>query len=258
MKDLYATLGVTRSATAEDIKLAYRRLAMQHHPDRGGDQARFQEIQEAYAVLSDPQQRAQYDRPPQQQINMNWQAPPGFQDIFSTLFGQHMGGHHQRRGHVRLELWISLEDAARGGRRTVSIGTAGGVNTVDIDVPLAINDGDHVQYPQLAPGGQDLVVTYRVQPHPVWNRSGLDLSTTRHVVIWDLILGSEIAIEDIHGNLLTARVPPRTQPGTKLRLRGRGMRDAQNRTGDVLLQLQARLPDHIPESVIAAIQQARE
>lgn len=258
MKDLYAILGVPRDATSDDIKRAYRRLAMQHHPDRGGDQNLFQEIQQAYEVLSDPNRRAQYDRPPQQNININW-GGQGFQDIFDVFRRQgfDFGGQTQRRGHVRLDLWISLEDAARGGSRTVSIGTNAGVNAVNIEIPLAINDGDHVQYQGIAPGGQDLVVTYRIQPHGTWQRSGLDLSTTREVMIWDLILGGDITLVDIHGAELTARLPPMTQPGTRLRLRDRGMRTAQGQTGDLFLQIQARLPQTIPDQLIAAIREHR-
>lgn len=230
---------------------------MQHHPDRGGDQNRFQEIQQAYEVLADPARRAQYDQPQQQHININW-GGQGFHDIFDMFRRQAFGesGHQtQRRGHVRMDLWISLEDAARGGGRTVTIGTNVGVNAVNIDIPLAINDGDHVQYSGIAPGGQDLVVTYRIQPHATWQRSGLDLTTTREVIVWDLILGGDIKLVDIHGAELTARIPPKTQPGTRLRLRERGLRTAQGQCGDILLQVQARLPDNIPDQLLAAIRE---
>ena len=253
-------MGVARTATADEIRQAYRRLASRHHPDRGGDTALFQEIQQAYDLLSDPQKRAQYDHPQPQNVNINW-GGPGFGDIFDVFRRSGFGDFHQqnqRRGHVRLELWISLEDVARGGRRTISIGTTSGVNAVDIEIPLAVNDGDHVQYPKLAPGGQDLVITYRVTPHPGWSRSGLDLSTQREVVIWDLILGGEIKIQDIHGAELTARIPAMTQPGTRLRLRNRGLRNSQGQSGDILLQVQARLPETVPDAIQEAIRQHRD
>lgn len=258
MKDLYAILGVSRSASPDEIKQAYRKLAMKHHPDRGGDQNQFQEIQQAYEVLGSAERRAQYDRPRPQNININW-GGGGFQDIFDIFRQQQgFGGQTQRRGHVRLELWVSLEDVARGGRRTVSIGTNAGVNAVEIDIPRGIDNGDHVQYAGLAPGGQDLVITYRVHPHSTWARNGLDLTTTRQVVIWDLILGGDIKLVDIHGAELTARIPPMTQPGTRLRLRNRGLRDGQGRTGDVLVEVQARLPESIPDEILAALREMRQ
>jgi len=264
VKDLYQILGLPRTATADEIKRAYRRLASQHHPDRGGDTARFQELQQAYEVLGDPQRRAQYDRP-QPHMQENWGAAGGFQDIFDVFrrggnWGDFINQQRQtqRRGHVRLELWIGLDDVARGGRRTVTIGTSTGVNAVDIEIPLAVDDGDHVQYAGLAPGGQDLVVTYRVTAHTVWTRSGLDLTMTKTLPVWDLILGSELKITDIHGAELTARVPAMTQPGTRLRLRDRGLRTAQGKTGDVFVQIQASLPDTVAPEILAAIQQYRQ
>jgi curved DNA-binding protein len=261
VKDLYAILGVAKNATADEIKRAYRKLAMQHHPDRGGDQTRFQEVQQAYDVLGDESRRAQYDSPQPQNANFGFGG--NFQDIFD-MFARGGGGfgqsqqHQQRRGHVRLELWIGLEDVARGGRRTISMGTPSGVNAVEIDIPVGVNHGDHVQYAGLAPGGQDLVITFRVSPHADWTRSGPDLMTSRTVLIWDLILGGEIQLHDLYGAELTARVPPMTQPGTKLRLKNRGLRNSQGQMGDILVQLHARLPDQIPPDILAAIQQHRQ
>ena len=259
MKDLYKILGVERSATAEEIKRAYRRLASQHHPDRGGDTARFQEIQQAYDTLSDPARRQQYDRPSPQ---FQWQGhTPGFADIFSMFqqggFGEHFA-RTQRRGHARITLNIMLRDVALGGKRTVSLGTASGVSAVEIDIPQGVNHGDHVQYPGLGPGGVDLVVTYNVLPDDQWQRDGLDLITQRTVIIWDLILGGSIAVQDIYGNELMARIPAGTQPGTRLRLRDRGIRNRNGDCGDAYVVVQAQLPETIPQAIIDAIQQNRQ
>ena len=256
MKDLYAILGVSRGASGDEIKRAYRKLAMQHHPDRGGDQARFQEIQQAYDVLSDPQRRQAHDNPQPQPMNFDFHGA-GFQDIFSQMFGQNGFGPFQqanhRRGHVRMELWVHLVDVAQGSRRTVTLATPQGTRAVEIDIPLAINDGDHVQYPGLAPNQQDLVVTFRVYPDGTWTRAGLNLMTQCEIVIWDLILGGEVKIRDIMGQELTVRIPPHTQPGTQLRLRGRGLRDRAGNLGDILVSLATRLPQNIPEPLLEAI-----
>jgi DnaJ-class molecular chaperone len=251
---------VARDATEADIKRAYRRLAMQHHPDRGGDQAKFQEIQQAYDVLGDGQKRAQYDNPAPQNVHVNFGAG-GFQDIFEIFRQGGFGNFQQgppRQNHVRLSVWISLQDVASGGRRTLNLATNSGSSLVEIDVPPGINDGENVRYAGIAPNGQDLVVTFRVNPHNEWVRSGLDLLTHRSVVIWDLIVGGEITFLDILGNELRLKIPPATQPGSKMRLRARGLRNRSGNQGDMFIQLDAVLPSDIPQPIIDAITQNRQ
>jgi DnaJ-class molecular chaperone len=158
MTDHYAALGVPRTATQDEIKRAFRSLASKHHPDKGGDTKKFQEIQAAYAVLGDAQQRADYDNPrPQFSGFGGGGAQFNMHDIFSQMFGgQSPFGQQPRRNHVRMSLWITLLDVARGGRRPVALGTQAGTSTVEIEIPQGINDGDNVQYPGIAPGGQEI------------------------------------------------------------------------------------------------------
>jgi curved DNA-binding protein len=241
MTNHYQTLGVERTASAEDIKRAYRKLAGQHHPDRGGDTAKFQTIQAAYDVLGDPGKRQQYDNPaPQFQGSM----PFDFDNIFN-MFGARFQQPGQPQQQVRMSLWITLADVAQGGRRTVSLGNM----TVEIEIPLGINDGDNVQYANLGPGGTNLIVNYRIHPHPRWQRQALNLTQDETVLVWDLILGGEMPVRDIQGNTLNMMVPAGTQPGTMLRLKGRGLRDRSGKTGDLFVRIQARLPDNIPQEL---------
>ena len=256
MTDHYATLGVPRTATADEIKRAFRKLASQHHPDKGGDTAKFQAIQSAYDTLGDAAKRAAYDNPAPQFSGF----PGGAQfnsmhDIFS-MFGQGFPGQ-QRRNHVRMSLWITLRDVAQGGRRPVSISTGQGQSTVEIEIPLGLNDNDSIQYTGLAPGGQDLVITFRIQPDATWQRSALNLATEQTVSIWDLILGGDLVVRSITGESLTVTIPVNTQPGTVLRLRAQGLRDQQGRRGDIHVKLAARIPQPVPPELIAAIQQHR-
>ena len=255
MKNYYQTLGVDRSASADEIKRAYRRLAGQHHPDKGGNTQQFQEIQAAYAVLGDSQRRAEYDNPGMNNV----QFGPGFAggafnfDTIFDIFGARFQ-HPQQRMQSRMTLWVTLADSAQGGRRTVSIGTPQGTQTVEIEIPLGINDGDTVQYPNIAPGGGDLIVQYRLHAHPGWQRQDLNLLTEQKVSIWDCVLGTEIVIRDIVGTQLTMTIPPRTQPGTVLRLRGRGLRQRSGNTGDLLIQVVAVIPDQLDQDVIDLLQ----
>jgi DnaJ-class molecular chaperone len=259
MTDHYAALGVSKTASADQIKQAFRKLASTYHPDKGGDTKKFQEIQSAYAVLGDAQKRAEYDNPRPQfsgfpgggaQFNMN--------DIFSQMFGQAHGAQHPRRSHVRMSLWITLLDVVRGGRRPISVGTSDGTSTVEIDIPLGINDGDNVQYQGVAPGGQDLVIQFRVQPHAEFQREGLTLHTTHKISVWDLILGGDAEIRTIDNRHLVITIPPGCQPGTVLRLQQQGIQDRNGQKGDLMVHIHAQIPATIAPELLEAIKQYRK
>lgn len=261
MTDYYAALGVPRTATADEIKQAFRRLASQLHPDKGGDTAKFQAIQEAYATLGDEHKRAEYNNPrPQFSGFQGFAGQPGgvnINDIFGQMFGQQFATpqhQHAKRSHVRLTLWITLLDVATGGKRLVSLGTQAGVSAVEIDIPLGIDDGDNVQYEGIGPGGSDLVVQFKVNPDRVWRRDGLNLTQEVKIDIWNLILGSDLAIDTLTGKTLSTRIPAGTQPGTVLRLKAQGLQDRAGRVGDILVRVQTFLPDQIAPEIIAAIQ----
>jgi DnaJ-class molecular chaperone len=251
---------VPRTATADEIKRAFRRLASQHHPDKGGDTQKFQAIQQAYATLGDEQKRAEYDNPrPQFGGFQGFHGTPGgvnINDIFGQMFGQQH--QHPRRTHVRMTLWISLLDVATGGRRTVSLGTQAGVSAVEIDIPLGINDGDNVQYEGIGPGGSDLVVQFRISPDRKWQRDGLNLTQEIKIDIWNLILGGELTIDTLNGKTLSTQVPARTQPGTVLRLKSQGLRDRAGQTGDIFIRVQTFLPENIAPEILDAIQKHQE
>lgn len=257
MKNYYETLGVPRTATDAEIKQAFRKLASQHHPDKGGDTQRFQEIQEAYATLGDSAKKQQYDNP---QPQMPHGMPHGFNfnDIFG-MFGMHAQQHH--RQSPRLSLWITLEDVARGGPKMVAVQVGPRVSNIEINIPPGINDGDTIRYSQLSPDGQDLVISYRIKPDPVWRREGKNITTDREVSIWNLVLGSEIPITDLTGTSLMLTIPPHTQPGSLMRVRGRGLPGSSlpgqhsPGSGDLFVRLQAKLPDTISDRLLEAIRQ---
>lgn len=250
----YDVLGVSRTATADEIKRAYRRLASQHHPDKGGDTQKFQAVEEAYRILSDPAARAEHDNPRPQFTHSRGAHGPqfNFNDIFQMFGARFNPDFEQPQSRsARAQLWISLGDVALGGRRIISIATSQGQANVEIDIPRGIEDGEAMRYPKLAPGGQDLVIQFRIQPSEQWQRQGTTLACVLNATVWQLILGADINLDTVSGKTIAVTVPPHTQPGTTLRIRGYGLPGrGGGPTGDLLVRVQARLPDHIPAELV--------
>jgi DnaJ-class molecular chaperone len=254
MSDHYATLGVAKTATPDEIKRAFRKLASQHHPDKGGDTKKFQEIQAAYDTLGDAVKRAEYDNPRPQFSGF----PGGAQFNMNDIFGQMFGQHRRQQSHTRMTLWIRLTDVAQGGTRPIAVGTPQGQSTIEVEIPLGINDGDNVQYQGLAPGGGDLVIQFRVHPDHTWQRNGLDLVTDVTADIWSMILGSDITVRTLTGSELTTAMPAGTQPRTLIRLRGHGLRDRSNNRGDLMIRVMPIIPAIIRPELLEAIEKYRE
>ena len=250
MTDYYSTLGVARTASADEIKKAYRKLASQHHPDKGGDTKKFQEIQAAYETLGDETKRAGYNHPqmPAGGFHQNF----NFNEIFN-MFGATFQ-HPQQREHARMTLWIRIQDVANPGSRTVTMGTQTGTHNIEITIPNGIEDGDNVQFARLGPGGQDLVITFRIHPDRAWQRTGNNVVTEHSTSIWKLIAGGTMIMTDIRGNRIELSIPPRTQPNSLLRARGRGLPDRNGNIGDMMVRVQAEIPTKISEELLAAIQ----
>jgi curved DNA-binding protein len=259
MQNYYQTLGVNRDATADEIKRSYRKLASQHHPDKGGDVKKFQEIEEAYRTLSDDQKRQFYDRGGSNPFNPGFgfqsDSPFDFNTIFDMFGAKFQQPHTHRRQQARMSLWIQLRDVCQGGHRTISVGTQQGTHAVEIEIPQGINDGDSVQYPNIGPGGLDLIVTFRIHPDPRFERKNQNLFTEHVVNIWELITGTETMVRDLLGNTLAVTVPLNTQPGTIIRLKGRGLSSRNGPTGDLLVKLQARIPQKISNELLNQIRQ---
>jgi DnaJ-class molecular chaperone len=263
MQDYYKILGVDRNATPDSIKKAYRQKASLYHPDKeGGSKVKFQEVEEAYRTLGDPGKRQQYDNP----SSFGQQGFQGFgrhetafdMDAIFNMFGARFHhGHQQPQRRAQMQLWITLEDVARGGPRTVSVGTQHGAHAVELEIPQGIEDGQSVQYPGIGPGGIDLIITFRIHPNPKWQRHGQNLVLEQSVNVWDLILGCNLDIKDILNTSLELTIPPGTQPGTVLRLRGRGLSGQQHPVGDLLVKIQAEIPANIDPELLALIEKNR-
>lgn len=280
-KDPYEILGVSRSASADEIKRAYRRLAKEHHPDRNPNnkaaEQRFKEVQAAYEVLGDPQKRAQYDRfgaggpAPQYQ---QWAAGAGaaspfegvsfgfggedLTSIFEQFFNR-AGGRTARRGRGRArprgadletEIDLTLEEAVRGTERDIVVtGSTGQREHIRFRVPPGVDHGQRIRVRekgQDGPGGRgDLMIRCHIRPHPYFTRDGHDLSCTVWVSYREAALGTQVEVPTLDGSTLV-KVPAGTSGGTKLRLRGRGLRDSRgDKVGDLYAIIRVQVPKEL-------------
>lgn len=266
--DYYKTLGVAKNATPDEIKKAYRKLASQHHPDKGGDTATFQKIEEAYRVLSDPQKRQQHDNPffGQNQDGSFRQAgqgfPGGFQfnfngvdlnDLFSQMFNQHQQKHPNTPHVYRTSVAITLEQSHSGGSLPLKLQTNTQVYAVNIDIPKGVVDGGQVRYDKLIPNA-GLIVEFRVQPHLKFQRKGVDLFCNHPISILDLIVGTSFEFTTISGKTLEVKVPPKTQPHMQLKIAGEGMPiHGSTLFGDQIILLKPFVPDTIDDEITQSI-----
>lgn len=162
----------------------------------------------------------------------------------------------QRKPQVKIELMIDLIDCLGNTSRELNLQTHQGQQMVKIDIPAGIEDGETVQYPGLAPAGLDLLVVFRVRPHKQYARKQAHIYTDVPVNLWDLVTGTTVRIADLNGRELEITVPPRTSPGTQLRLRGKGMPDRhRGGTGDMVLRIEAVMPTTISPQLMDMIRQ---
>jgi len=276
--DLYATLGVARTATPDEIRKAYRKLARKHHPDvNPGDrkaEERFKEISFAYEVLSDKDKRARYDEfgmqgladgfdPAQAREYARWsqgaRRSPSFESFSSNadidledLLGGLFGGSARRpRGPARGadaegEIEVDFLDAVRGGEVRVQVGGRGALR---IKVPPGSETGTKIRLAgqgdsgaQGGPAG-DLFLSLRVRPHPFFRREGSDLHLDLPVTIPELVHGASVEVPTPDGPV-TMKIPAHSASGRVLRLRGKGAAKlGTSERGDIYVRLVAELPD---------------
>ncbi|HUI61240.1 MAG TPA: DnaJ C-terminal domain-containing protein [Steroidobacteraceae bacterium] len=308
-RDYYQTLGVARTASADEVKKAYRRLARKFHPDvskESNAEQKFKEVQEAYEVLKDPEKRAAYDqlgsdwksgqqfrpppdwgsgfefrggprrgggRPGSTQQEADFEEAEGFSDFFSSLFGgRGFGGSFSTGGfstgggrraardhHARVD--IDLEEAYAGATRTLELqrpdlksdGTLEmKTHTVRVTIPAGVTDGQLIrlagQGEQSSGGGKagDLYLEVHMRPHKHFQLDGRDVTLTLPIAPWESALGASVTVPTLGGRV-EMQIPPNSQTGQRLRLRGRGLPGQP--PGDQYIQLKVVVPQaNTPEA----------
>ena len=264
----YATLGLERSASADEIKSAYRKLAMKHHPDRGGDEKKFQEITEAYETLGDPNKKAFYDQGGHQpqgnpfgqgfhEFHSNHPFQGGafggghpFEDIFAQ-FGFGFQNTRPKNSDLQIKVKISLKDSYMGKTTNISYRLPSGRDqTVDINIPPGVENGQNLKMSNMGddsikelPRG-DLIVHIEVEHDIKFQRNDLSLITSLNIDIFDAMLGCKRKVTNIDGSEIEIDIKSGTQNGQTYSCKGLGFKSIRqhNLRGDLLIKVNVKTP----------------
>lgn len=306
-KDYYQILGVSKDASADDIRSAYRKLARKYHPDVNPNdteaEERFKEINEAYEVLHDAEKRSKYD-----QLGSNWQGfqqaggdpgsfdwgqwsaggqggraygeytdlndlfgDRGFSDFFQYIFGGRPGGAARSGGRqnvfavggrdVEHPVEITLEEVYHGATRMLQSGS----RRLEVKIPPGVQTGSRVRMAGEGEPGRDggpagdLYLVITVQDHPTWQREGNNLRLRLPVDLYTLILGGQVAVSTIKGQV-ALKIPASTRAGQTIRLRGQGLPSLKNpkEFGDLLVEVQPVLPQDLQPREIELFRELAE
>lgn len=260
MKDYYSILGVKSDASDDQIRSAYKKLAMQHHPDRGGDSGKFQEIQEAYNILSNPQKKHEYEHQKHFenaggfQFNFSF-GDGGIHDIFRQMHSAHFNGMFKQGAinrDLRTQMHLDLESTLENQNKIIEIANNNGKRTVQVNIPRGVQSNMQMRFsghgdnsiPNIPAG--DLYVDFIVKPHPVFNVDGINLITKKRINAIDAVLGLTTTVTGLDGKLFTINVSQGTQPGTNFKFTQQGLWDLNHPVrGDLIVVIDIEVPKSI-------------
>lgn len=294
-KDFYNILGVSKDVSDADLKKTYRKLARKYHPDSNPGnteaEAKFKEISEAFSVLSDKEQRAEYDQIRQmqaggprftaggqgagfddvfggmfgggggRQYTFQQGAPGGYDDLFGGLFG---GGARAPRGpqpgrDIHASTTLDFETAVRGDTVTLQAPTG----SVKVKIPAGVEDGKRIRVRgkgEPSPDGGragDILLTVNVRKHSVFEREGNNLRLKLPVTFVEATLGATVEVPTLGGDPVKLKLQPGTPSGRVLRVKGRGVVTAKA-SGDLLAEVLVAVPSHLSDEAKAALEQFAE
>jgi DnaJ-class molecular chaperone len=248
--DYYNRLGVNKSASPDEIKKAYKKLAMQHHPDRGGDNNTFSQINAAYDTLKDADKRFMYDRE---------------QNKPKVDFNSRAQQRRHKNPDILLSVKIDLRDVMTGkeilGRYTLNNGLN---QTANIKIPPGVHNGDTLRFAGMGdninpsmPRG-DLYVKISIQPHKTFKRENNHLRIIKRCSILDLITGTTIKIETLLGSSVNLTIPKGLNPGTTLSLSGHGLPQINtNQIGHLYVQILGETPNITDIELLEKVQELK-
>jgi len=242
MNDPHSVLGVSRTASDDEIKQAYRKLAKEHHPDRGGDEDKFKAINEAYDYIKNPPQE-----PPQPDPWSN------FDDMFSHHFGgqnpftQHRQSQQPRNASIKVTVYITLEDLFNNKPIDIDVHYQKIKKQVTVRIPVGVTDGDEVRYAgygsDIYPGQPgSLFVTYRLKKHPEFIVEDYDLVKRLNISVKEAMIGTEKIINTLDGRSLKLNIKPGTQSKSRLRIPEGGLPRRNLSNGNLYVELNVQIP----------------
>ena len=284
-KDYYSLLGVSKSASSDEIRKAFRKLAAKYHPDKNPNdpaaEERFKEINEAYTVLSDEEKRKFYDtygtaegKPPfsgRATVNVDPSQFGGFSDFFQSLFGDAFssGGFSSHgssnpfrdfQGYsaaqpqsTEASIRVPLEKAYHGGNTTISVNG----RHIEVTIPKGTHKGAKLRLRGQAPNGGDLYLVVKLEPHPVFKLDGHDIRIKATVLDYMAVLGGAIRVPTLDGDV-EINLPPQTQSGRTLRLKGQGWLKRDGTRGDAYAEITLAIPSEISETQKELYKKLRE
>ena len=284
--DYYSVLGLQKNATPDEIKKAYRKLAKQFHPDANPDDVgakkKFQQINEANEVLSDPENRKKFDKygkdwqhseayeqqaRQQQQYGQQFggfENEGGFSDFFSSMFGG--GGGRRSAGRqkgqdINATFQLNLTDVFKTHQKTITVNA----KNIRITVPAGVENGQVIKlkgYGQASPNGGttgDLFLTFKINNDTFFKRVGNDLQITQEIDLYTAVLGGDANLNTLHGKL-KLKVKPETQNGTKIRVKGKGfpVYKQEETFGDLYVTYNVKLPTALSEKEVELFETLRK